>query len=473
MRPCLPGLVALLRWPAMGAVALAVTAAAAQGSHDGVARFVGRAAEQARDPDELAALAAQRANGYAGVHVRSDGQIEVLFTPRSELFGAGGRASDWLGQPTAPAQLARALGARHLRQVEFDAIELLAWKRRARPLLEFRPVHWIDIDEAANRLVVGIEVQAPAHQEAEVRRQLRAAGIPARAIDVVREAPAVTYQQVGESLQFQVPPLAGGAKLVLFEGETEQSQSKCTITAAVRRDGKAGYLTASHCSAVMFGLDAPGSNYRVKSPSGDWVSAGGEVIDPAPRAGGCPWRIAAVPAVLARWTGARATCRFSDAGFATASAPADVALGQLLHAPRVPVGSPEAPVADAVAELAGTESFALQGARVEKVGMKTGTTQGRVTRTCVDTRVTHQNEQTDKVLLCQWKARLYARKGDSGAPVVVWERLANRFLLAGVLSTGPSDEPATEAEAQMMEIGFSPWGSVAWELGGQWDVAAP
>lgn len=459
----------------------AAPAVAAQSPHDTLARFVGRSAQPVHDPDELAALAAQRAVGYAGITLRPDGVLEASFTQRSELFGADGRAVDWSRSDSPAGRLARQLGAQRLRRVAFDAIQLADWKRSARALLGFRPVHWIDIDEGTNRLAIGIEDRAPVAQETALHGHLRSIGVPDSAISIVREATAEPYQQIGESLQFQIPPLAAGAKLLLYLGDAEQAGGKCTLAAAVLRDGVAGFLTASHCSATMFAADPPQANQRVVGPTNTRIEVGHEAVDPAALPEACAWRGTGAPPTLPPWPTKAAQCRFADASF-VATRPGAVAVGRLLRAARVPLGSPSSPVADAVDRFVGTESFPVLGSAVAKVGMKTGAAHGRVSRTCVDTLVTQQGQATGKVLLCQWKALLYARHGDSGAPVFVpaqprWASglalSARQHLLAGVLSFGPAVEPETEAAAQAMEIGFSPWGSIAFELGGQWQVTTP
>ena len=174
-------------------------------------------------------------------------------------------------------------------------------------------------------------------------------------------------------------------------------------------------------------------------------------------------------------------CRFADASFVAVAELRAIALGKLLvTAPFVFSTPPEAPVASATHEWAGTLAFPVLGSAVAKTGMRTGTSHGSVTRTCVDIRLTSGAIATNNIALCQWQARLFAWHGDSGAPIFApLPRSAagplvdaRRKVLAGVLSTGPVDD-APKAKAQRVEVTFSPWGSIAAELGGQWTLMPP
>lgn len=440
------------------------TQAAAEFPLDVLSRAAGVRSAEFVDTDVLAALVAQRVPGYAGMLRREDGRIEVLLTEYSGLFAAGKADPGWQRSPAAAARLAQDLGASNLRRVEHDAASLLRWKGYARTAWQTGVMHGLDIDEASNRIVVLVDPRSSDTDRQALHQALMREGIPPQALALVPAPRQGAYQQVGVSLGFQVPPLAAGAKFRVQPAPQAAALGACTIGAALQRNGVAGFLVASHCTAAAFAPDPDSARFFVTSAAGERIMFGSEGGDPP------AWKCVGLGLQVQS-----ALCRWADASFVAADKAAFAALGRILMAPRDAPDDPSG-VAFATASgsvpVTGTADWLPVGSSVSKTGIITGTSKGLVTRTCVDFLI--EGTSPPRVLLCQSQAQLYAKHGDSGSPIFLGPTPSSPgATLAGLLVGGPSVEPSTEGEASSMVITFSPWRGVAADLGGNLRVAAP
>lgn len=240
-------------------------------------------------------------------------------------------------------------------------------------------VVFVDLDESANRVLVGVERGA---SHASIRSLAARLGVPAEAI-VTRDVDPIHY---AATLQDQVRPVVAGLQIHF-------GNFLCSIGFNAVSGGQNSFVTASHCTNKQGGTEGTQYFQSLSSQANSFI--GTEVDDPAyfRNRNGCP-------------KGRR--CRFSDAsraayaggvsfnfGIAQTSGPNN---GSLTITGTIPVTG---------------EGNAIVGATVNKIGRTTGWTQGVVTNTCVNTGVSG----TNIVQLCQTFVNAGVGGGDSGSDV--------------------------------------------------------
>jgi hypothetical protein len=290
----------------------------------------------------------------------------------------------------------RTAGAQGPRDLEIQQQRLLS-------VFELAGVVFTDADENSGRLVVGVLDRGI---EGLIRARLRVLGVLSESVDVIATEPIV---QVA-TLRDKVRPVVAGVQIRF-------SNYLCTLGFNAFRAGVAGFVTASHCSDNQGSVD--GTNYYqpLNQVSGEFI--GTEIADPAYRRNiaGCP---------------RGRVCRYSDSNFSDGAGGVVFDLGAIAKTTGPNNGS---------LEIAGLFSITGDGAATvgqtaNKVGRTTGWTQGKVSRTCVNTGVSGSNI----VLLCQDfvenNAQIVAG-GDSGSPVFRIES-NNSVTLLGNLWGGSS-----------------------------------
>jgi hypothetical protein len=281
-----------------------------------------------------------------------------------------------------------------------------------------------DLDEARNRIVVGVE---QAGQVQGARAALARAGLEDGSYEVIVTEP---IHQVA-TLRDKFDPTRGGIQIHF-------SQYVCTLGANVYDGTQRSFLTNSHCTAKQGGVES--TVYYQPTSSVDGTVIATEVEDPTYFKGGaCP---------------RGKQCRYSDSSRALYSA----ARGSTLGAMAITSGPNNGSL-----EVTGTWSIAGKGAAVvgtvvNKVGRTTGWTQAAVTRTCVNTSVSGSNIMQ----LCQhWvqsnNATIVAG-GDSGS--TVWTGSSN-ITIVGLLWGGSSDNrtfifsPINQVEQELGTLTFN------------------
>jgi hypothetical protein len=269
-----------------------------------------------------------------------------------------------------------------VRRADYDVAQLGAWFGAMSPQVAALPgVAFVDLDEASNRLLVGVESGAvtPAVLGATARL-----GVPAAAV-VVRQVPPIRQLL---TLQQRARPVRGGFQ-INFPGFL------CTLGFNATAGGVRSFITNSHCTSVQGGVE--GTQYWQPTQAGNNF-IGTEVADPTYSATlpGCP---------------AGRLCRMSDAARATYAAGAGSALRRIARTTgpnngSLTIGSPANFTITA-------EGGATVGQMAHKVGRTTGWTRGQVTNTCVTTNV------SGSVItqLCQTFVSAGVNSGDSGSPV--------------------------------------------------------
>jgi hypothetical protein len=359
--------------------------------------------------DEMSALA-RTVPGFGGLYLDDDG------VPTLWLRNPAGRAT---AEPAVRAFLrARDIDAASLnvRQATHDWQQLERWFDRANDEVFALPgAVFVDIDEAANRLTIGVDGPAAAGQ---ARAALARAGLPDDGYAVVETEPI--YQVA--TLRDAVSPRVGGLQIHF-------GNYLCTLGFNARDGTQDSFITNSHCTNKQGGVES--TVYYQPLSSVSPTSIGTEVEDPKYQRNiaGCP---------------RGRVCRRSDSARVRYNSGVAFDLGGIAL---TALGS---------LTISGTynitaEGTATVGQTVNKVGRTTGRTQGNVSNTCVNTGVSG----TNIVQLCQTFVNAGVGGGDSGSNVF---RITSSpsVTLVGILWGGNS--------SGTMFV-FSPIGNIEQELG--------
>ena len=350
--------------------------------------------------------------GFGGLYYDEQGRPNVYLLDPS---GAGGTAL-------------KALGAEvRVHRGDFEFERLLDWRQQLRPLLSLPGVVFLDVDEARNRIVIGVDSSPQGNLNHDrLEHEILTTGVPRLAI-LLKET---GHAEPLIGLQDKLRPVPGGAQIVF-------SSFICTLGFNAFRGRDFGFVTNSHCTDV-FG-EVEGTRYSQNVPASG--SIGTETADPGFSSDPpCP-------------VGKR--CRFSDSAFAKYDNPRLGGLGKIARpmSSGSEVGSTTLKDPSARFTLTGRTGSPLAGDVVQKVGRTTGWTYGSVVGTCVDI-----NETSDITLFCQSMVQIGGGPGDSGAPVF-FRLPGNKARLVGILWGG-----AVDPDLGIVGI-FSPLANIEADLG--------
>ena len=346
------------------------------------------------------------------------------------FFDAGGRPTVYLTNPgrrglaeqaLAPFLQAQGLSPAQLvvRRGDFDYSRLESWFAEVAPVALAVPGSvFADLDEASNRLRIGVEHAAALNG---VLRVLAARGVPATAA-IVEQTEPIGY---AATLRNKVRPVLGGLQINF-------TQFICTLGFNAVRSGVNSFVTASHCSIKQGGVQSTLYYQPLSTTANSFI--GTEVSDPAYVSGlpGCP---------------AGRKCRFSDASRAKYATGVSFTLGRIEKTTGVNNNS----VTIAGSFAIGSEGGGVVGNTANKVGRTTGWSQGKITNTCVSVNVSG----TNITQLCQNIVSAKVGAGDSGSPVFLGATSAT-VKLAGIL--WGSDATGTV-------FAYSPMSGIEKELG--------
>ncbi len=303
-------------------------------------------------------------------------------------------------------------------QGQYTFLELQDWYSHMRPqVLPMDGVVLTGIDDRKNRLKVGVESPAVA---AAVQAELDASGIPRQAVNIVRAQEGTAEG----SLTDRIRPLYGGLNIQADGGE------ECTLGVVAIRQGKAGFITASHCGNKPFQLKGTIFSQPLNT-SPDTTRIGTETVNP-PLANAleCGRGDKEV-----KCSGGRG-CRCSDSLFAEVNnnGLAD-ALGYIarpdLNKTTWAGGDNPPPTFKITAKSA---TFVV-GQSITKVGATGGRTGGKITDACTDDKLTQRGVKYE--LLCVNEADYTSAGGDSGSPVfVITNQDKNEVTLTGIHAGG-------------------------------------
>jgi len=306
---------------------------------------------------------------------------------------------------------------------QFAWLDLVEWKRKYDNEAP-RGVVFTDIEERRNRIEVGVaDIAVLGQSQALVGK----AGIPRDAIvtEIVK-IPVPPLIDI-DSLQGNVRPTVAGIVITRQDPGTKG----CTLGANVVRVGAPGseahFITNSHCTKTMLGLDPPGPGSIWYQPVIFDTVATTEVVDPPPFAGGsCP---------------SGRVCRWSDAALVRYTN-ASLWGGGIIALPPEGAPSPFEFVLGLVIDQMRPTPF---GNGIYKVGASTGTSWGTRGRTCIrfdPDSATYHNQSgviipSNLTFLCQNTAyNLNVLFGDSGTPAFLWDFLPYPAKLMGLIAAG-------------------------------------
>jgi hypothetical protein len=332
------------------------------------------------------------------------------------------------GQPGDVAEVDKAisdvLGSRRppqhhiaVLQGQYTFLELQDWYSHMRPrVLPMDGVVLTGIDDRNNRLKVGVETSAAA---SAVQAELDALGIPRQAVNLVRAQVAT----VEGSLTDRIRPLYGGLNI---QRDKTAGPSQCSLGVVAIRQGRAGFVTASHCGDKPFQQMGRVFSQPLKTFP-DTTMVGRETVNPPLltelECGRGPIEVKCSGDV---------GCRCSDTLFAevTNGSFAD-SLGYIarpdLNSTSWASGNNPPPTFKITAK----DGSVIVGQSVTKVGATSGRTVGRITDACTDDRLTSDGVQYQ--LLCVDEADYNSAGGDSGAPVfVITSQDRNEVTFTGI-----------------------------------------
>jgi hypothetical protein len=368
-------------------LALVAAAAAAQG--------------RGREPDgslltfdDLQARVAQRAPAFGGFFIdEATGSLNVY---------------SWNRTPAGVVEVERALravfgetlpqGKIRILPGQYGFQELKRWHDSLNEVLSIPGVVLTDIDDAKNRLQVGVESNEIGWK---VRDRLVALGIPDEAVDVVETAP----MRLEAGLRTLTRPLVGALQISFATGG---SAYLCTMGFNAVRAGVPGLVINSHCSGIQGGVQST-LEYQPSISSTNRI--GVETVDPTYFTG--------APCPVGR------KCRRSDSAFVRRDSGVTATMGRIA---RPSLNSLIWNAIDTFRIV--KEADPLVGQTVTKVGRTTGRTQGQVLLVCADLNV----DGTNITQLCQTVANYGSAGGDSGSPVfrILNSPAANDVALGGI-----------------------------------------
>jgi hypothetical protein len=115
----------------------------------------------------------KRAPGFGGMFVDSDGQLVLYLLDTARLPAARAAVEAVFGVDWVPAAGLRAVQGR------YTVSQLAAWTRRASAVLRLKGVALVDLDEARNRVSIGVEDRS---RVAAVEKALVSLKVPRAAV---------------------------------------------------------------------------------------------------------------------------------------------------------------------------------------------------------------------------------------------------------------------------------------------------
>ena len=165
-------------------IAVACVAAAVAVSRDNPARHVVAASQVVvQEPagvesyDDRLVRVEQRAPGFGGMFIDADGRLAVYLADPATLPAARAAIEAIFGEDRIPKAGIRSL------QGQYTISQLKAWTERASALFQNPAVTLIDLDEAKNRVAIGVADDSPIEA---VERALSSLGVPREAVVIER-----------------------------------------------------------------------------------------------------------------------------------------------------------------------------------------------------------------------------------------------------------------------------------------------
>ena len=161
-------------------LALATFAAAFHGVNLAARDSQSPAATKMETHDDLLLRVERAAPGFGGMYVDKDGRLAVFLKDPAQLPAARAAIETVFGQGAIPA------GGAHAVAGQYTMSQLAAWTRRAGRVLELPGVVFVDLDEARNRVAVGVEDDS---RTPSVQKMLASLDIPRAAVVIETTEP--------------------------------------------------------------------------------------------------------------------------------------------------------------------------------------------------------------------------------------------------------------------------------------------
>ena len=400
---------------------------------------------------------AEDAKSSAGFYYDTEGRLVVLVrdpADHARARGAVGRlnAAGKLGfmrQGDATGPEVRIVKA------DYTFAQLAHWRDAAfdNVLGSVAGVTSLDLDEARNRVALGIDPSGFEATRAAAFEQLRRLGVDSAAIVFDTVGPARNDQTTSIPPDLSYTPVAdplGGGLRMDFTTELGNTIGGCTLGFAAQRNGAVGFVTNSHCTEQFMNPD------KTRAFVGS-IHVATEESDPS-----------------AYTCGVR-RCRASDASFFIGITNQKTFGVGLIYrtTPEPPCGGLSCGAQPTDVDQSRPFFFVTAeenndvyvGQEVHKVGITTGWTKGSIKQTCVD-HDSYSGPGYQTVTRCTYEATYAAGEGDSGAPVFsIIDPNASTVKLLGI----------HQARAKLGEnqARFSKLNRIKSDLGGTWVVTRP
>ena len=352
---------------------------------------------------------------FGGAYLDEQGNPTVYLTNVADRGKAAVALAGFL------SQTGKSAGQLRVKEGKFNYGQLSEYFGKAGVAHSLKGVVLSDLDEARNRVKVGVET-VEAGQAA--RDALIRAGVPADAIIVEIAEPihqAVTLRDV-------LRPIRSGMQINF-------GSYVCTLGFNVSHSAGSSFVTNSHCTNVQGGTE--GTRYYQPSTALS-AQVATEAADPAYTTGGsCP-----VGRRCRRSDSSRAAY-LSGVSFERGRIARTGSRGSLTGSLTISTTSPYFTIT--------AEGSAVVGTQVNKIGRTSGWTYGNVTATCANINVSG----TSITQLCQNAVSAGVQGGDSGSAVFTWSGSGSNVTLVGLLWGGNSSNnqfiysPLSQVEAEL------------------------
>jgi hypothetical protein len=381
---------------------------------------------------------ARRLPEFAGAFWSPTGALVVRLTDKTRLPQARiALLEEFENHSKIRSRPTEAIGA------DFNFGELVKARNVMRGLPPSPEVIFYDIDERANRFVVGVKT---ARDTAALRATLETAGVPKGILDFSVVGP---LEQTAD-LDDRVRPVRGGLYLEVLNSMTATTVfvEKCAVGVPVTRGGVAGFFTAAHCSPTYGAVDGIATAWQF-----GWGFSthliGQENADPAPFPCSSPF----------------GRCRSSDVSFYRFSSGVDYRIGMVA---KTTTGTNIDPTLANQNQMTGTylniAAIPNVGDSVTKTGWWQGTVSGPISRSCIDLPHSGKPAGNSLTILCQDEVDMAQMGGESGSPVYskyAYNPPGNNWIFAGIAwggllcqPSGPNGEPVCAVTIMSEALGI-------------------
>lgn len=339
-----------------------------------------------------------------GLFINRDGRLTVLVTDQRRNDAAA-RVTRQLAAIGRIRGLPKPFdGVVVVEPTRYSLRELATWRRMMTEEVRSFGAVWMDLNERANRIDVGVRASDVLRANHQLAAELEGLGIPS---DVVRFYEAGDFRLAtgtarsawnsSPNLNSHADTLVGGLGIG-WQGPTAAGLCSIAFIADQSIGGRA-LITASHCSPTIWGLDT--SNSYAQPWAG--IPIGTEVVDPSP--GTCPllWPCS--------------DYRFSDAALGSISGRAARTgyLARPAYRSFRSGGTTTLNPWGAYLTVYSTTGDIIQGGTIDHLGSTTGWLYGNVEATCV----TRFDE--GRGYRCSYVTNIGIEGGDSGGSVFYYD----------------------------------------------------